>query len=107
MLRKAPEIVVATPGRLNEFLEKKKTELSHCVYLAIDEADRLLDLGFEPQVRAHVRVKMQRFRPGGFHCLNKPLYATQFPSFVEVAHMPYSIASMAFASIIETLQLYA
>jgi len=107
VLRKAPEIVVATPGRLNEFLEKKKTELSHCVYLAIDEADRLLDLGFEPQVRAHVRVKMQRFRPGGFHCLNKPLYATQFPSFVEVAHMPYSIASMAFASIIETLQLYA
>jgi len=50
-LRKAPEVLIATAGRLNEFLDKKKTELSHCVYLAVDEADRMLDLGFEPQVR--------------------------------------------------------
>jgi len=44
-------VLIATAGRLNEFLDKKKTELSHCVYLAVDEADRMLDLGFEPQVR--------------------------------------------------------
>lgn len=50
LLRKSPEIIVATPGRLNDFLDKKKTELSRCVYLAVDEADRMLDLGFEPQV---------------------------------------------------------
>ena len=49
-LRKAPEIVVATPGRLADLLAHRKTELSHLAYLVLDEADRMLDLGFEPQV---------------------------------------------------------
>ena len=50
-LRKAPEIVVATPGRLTDLLGAKRTELTHCTYLVLDEADRMLDLGFEPQIR--------------------------------------------------------
>ena len=51
MLRNAPEIVVATPGRLIDLLSAKRTELSHCTFLIVDEADRMLDLGFEPQIR--------------------------------------------------------
>lgn len=50
-LRKAPEVVVATPGRLLDLLTAKRTELSLCTYFVLDEADRMLDLGFEPTVR--------------------------------------------------------
>jgi ATP-dependent RNA helicase DDX5/DBP2 len=51
-LRKAPEIVVATPGRLLDLLTAKRTTLSKCTHLVLDEADRMLDLGFEPTIRA-------------------------------------------------------
>ena len=44
-------MVVATPGRLQDMLEKKKFGLSMCKYLCLDEADRMIDMGFEEDVR--------------------------------------------------------
>ena len=44
-------IVVGTPGRLSDLLNKKKFNLDLCKFLALDEADRLLDIAFEEEIR--------------------------------------------------------
>ncbi|EER06839.1 RNA helicase, putative [Perkinsus marinus ATCC 50983] len=51
MLQNGVEICIATPGRLIDFLESEVTNLRRVTYLVLDEADRMLDMGFEPQVR--------------------------------------------------------
>lgn len=50
-MERGVEIVIATPGRLIDFLESGRTNLKRCTYLVLDEADRMLDMGFEPQIR--------------------------------------------------------
>ena len=45
------EVVIATPGRLIDMLEGRHTNLRRVTYLVLDEADRMLDMGFEPQIR--------------------------------------------------------
>ena len=49
-LRRGVEICIATPGRLIDFLENKITNLKRVTYLVLDEADRMLDMGFKPQL---------------------------------------------------------
>jgi len=58
-IERGTEIVIATPGRLIDFLEMGKINLRRTTYLVMDEADRMLDMGFEPQIRKI----MQQIRP--------------------------------------------
>ncbi|OCH95252.1 P-loop containing nucleoside triphosphate hydrolase protein [Obba rivulosa] len=51
VLNKGLHVVVATPGRLIDMLEKKRFTFDNCKYLCMDEADRMIDLGFEDDVR--------------------------------------------------------
>lgn len=50
LLRRNPEIVIATPGRLTEHLEKKTAFLEDVEFLVLDECDRMLDMGFREEV---------------------------------------------------------
>lgn len=44
-------MITATPGRLMDMLDKKMLNLEVCRYLCLDEADRMIDMGFEEDVR--------------------------------------------------------
>ncbi|MDI6808218.1 MAG: DEAD/DEAH box helicase [Candidatus Eisenbacteria bacterium] len=57
-LRKNPRIVIATPGRLLDHLGQKNFLLNNATMLVLDEADRMLDMGFAPQIK-----KILRFVP--------------------------------------------
>lgn len=58
-----PQIVIATPGRLIDVLENRYLVLSRCTYVVLDEADRMIDMGFEPDVQKileHMPVTNQK-----------------------------------------------
>jgi len=50
-IQTGPDCLIATPGRLNDFVQKKQVRLDQVRFAIIDEADRMLDMGFEPQIK--------------------------------------------------------
>lgn len=56
MLDRKPQVIVATPGRLIDHLEQKKVSLKEVSIVVLDEADRMLDMGFAPQLKRILAV---------------------------------------------------
>lgn len=54
-LQRKPQIVIATPGRLIDLLEQKKLHLRDTKHIVLDEADRMFDMGFTPQIKQILR----------------------------------------------------
>src|SRR5258708_6345253 len=50
-IRRGARVIIATPGRLADFLERKLVKLGDAKFLALDEADRMLDMGFLPTIK--------------------------------------------------------
>jgi ATP-dependent RNA helicase DDX3X len=51
IIERGCHILIATPGRLKDFIDRRRISLAEIEYLCLDEADRMLDMGFEPQIR--------------------------------------------------------
>ena len=56
VIRKGPGLVVATPGRLEDFLDRRLIQFRELQILVLDEADRMLDMGFLPAIRRIVSI---------------------------------------------------
>ncbi|KAL3649320.1 DEAD-box ATP-dependent RNA helicase 37 [Castilleja foliolosa] len=78
-LERGVHILVATPGRLVDLLERARVSLQKIKYLALDEADRMLDMGFEPQIRRIVQ-QMDMPPPGIRQTL---LFSATFPKEIQ------------------------
>eukprot|EP00996_Jenningsia_fusiforme_P004706 NODE_555_length_2108_cov_58.694512_g512_i0.p1 GENE.NODE_555_length_2108_cov_58.694512_g512_i0~~NODE_555_length_2108_cov_58.694512_g512_i0.p1 ORF type:complete len:617 (-),score=147.28 NODE_555_length_2108_cov_58.694512_g512_i0:164-2014(-) len=50
-IRMGADMIIGTPGRLVDCIERKYLVLNQCNYVVLDEADRMIDMGFEPQVK--------------------------------------------------------
>ncbi|KHN44489.1 DEAD-box ATP-dependent RNA helicase 52 [Glycine soja] len=78
-LERGVDILVATPGRLVDLLERARVSLQMIRYLALDEADRMLDMGFEPQIRKI--VEQMDMPPAGAR--QTMLFSATFPKEIQ------------------------
>ncbi|CAA0818413.1 DEAD-box ATP-dependent RNA helicase 37 [Striga hermonthica] len=78
-LERGVDILVATPGRLVDLLERARVSLQMIKYLALDEADRMLDMGFEPQIRRI--VQQMDMPPAGVR--QTLLFSATFPKEIQ------------------------
>mmetsp|Transcript_31356 Transcript_31356/g.61564 ORF Transcript_31356/g.61564 Transcript_31356/m.61564 type:complete len:534 (-) Transcript_31356:81-1682(-) len=80
--------IVACPGRLNDFLEGGQIRLDGVMKLVLDEADRMLDMGFEPQIRK-ILEKLPRKRHTLFFTATWPKEVRKLAS--EILYQPYKV----------------
>jgi len=73
------DLLVATPGRLVDLIERGRIGLENISFLILDEADRMLDMGFEPQIR---RIVEQEGMPAG-DGRQTMMFSATFPSNIQ------------------------
>ncbi|CAM8892748.1 unnamed protein product [Rhodiola kirilowii] len=78
-LERGVDVLVATPGRLVDLLERARISLQMIKYLALDEGDRMLDMGFEPQIRKI--VEQMDMPPTGVR--QTMLFSATFPKEIQ------------------------
>ena len=59
-LRRRPRLIIGTPGRLNDHLQRKSLKLNETYFLVLDETDRMLDMGFTPQIEQIIKYIPKR-----------------------------------------------
>lgn len=75
-IRYGIEVCIATPGRLLDFVREKTINLDRVTFLVLDEADRMLDMGFEPQIRKIVKcIRVRIFFPASFSYVRKMIFS--------------------------------
>uniref|UniRef100_A0A8C1FAC6 RNA helicase n=1 Tax=Cyprinus carpio carpio TaxID=630221 RepID=A0A8C1FAC6_CYPCA len=79
-LERGCHLLVATPGRLVDMMERGKIGLDYCNYLVLDEADRMLDMGFEPQIRRI--VEQDTMPPKGLR--RTMMFSATFPKEIQI-----------------------
>ncbi|XP_062421195.1 ATP-dependent RNA helicase DDX3X isoform X4 [Pungitius pungitius] len=79
-LERGCHLLVATPGRLVDMMERGKIGLDYCNYLILDEADRMLDMGFEPQIRRI--VEQDTMPPKGVR--QTMMFSATFPKEIQI-----------------------
>jgi len=83
-LQKGCNILVATPGRLLDFVEKGRVSFAKCKYLVLDEADRMMDMGFMPEVQKMVEdANMPKKGPDGDR--QTLMFSATFPDEIQEA----------------------
>ena len=55
-MKRNPRLIVGTPGRINDHLERRTLDLRNTTFLVLDESDRMLDMGFTPQINQVLRT---------------------------------------------------
>ncbi|KAI0299157.1 ATP-dependent RNA helicase ded-1 [Russula brevipes] len=80
MIERGCDLLSATPGRLVDLIERGRISLANIRYLVLDEADRMLDMGFEPQIR---RIVQEEDMPG-VHERQTLMFSATFPRDIQM-----------------------
>lgn len=91
-LSRGCDILLATPGRLIDFIEKDVLEVNNVVFLILDEADRMLDMGFSDQIE---KIVLDKGMPGNSNSRGHNQSSPQRQTFMFSATFPSEIQKLA------------
>jgi ATP-dependent RNA helicase RhlE len=103
-IRKGARIVVATPGRLEDYLRRKLVDLRYVTTLVLDESDRMLDMGFLPAIR---RIVAELPRQRQTLCFSATLEASVANLVNDYMNKPVRVALGSTSKPADTVELQA
>lgn len=103
-VRSGARVLVATPGRLQDFLDRKLVDLRHVQVLVLDEADRMLDMGFLPAIR---RIAATLPKQRQTMCFSATLEASVAGLVSDYTRSPVRVALGSTLKPVESVELHA